>query len=215
MRKRVNETGSAHNCTKTARRKPKTMRSTCSLRRRRRSQSRQRAAVPERQRYKKANICKSAHAKNNGRLMLVSSRAARWRAGSTSRDAVSCKSTDAGIALTRCSIRVAATGAAAAGTGATPPTTSNKKKMDRTASGPIPIRIVALAEFTELVEDLLLVRLFSDVMNVDVAYLPLLVDDEDRPFGHPFFSQNAVPFRHGTVRIEIAEKRIRDPSERF
>src|SRR5215469_3216543 len=105
--------------------------------------------------------------------------------------------------------------AACAATGKSSEAKTKRTKTDRTASGPIRMLAGLLAQFPELVEDLLLVRLFSDVMNVDVADLPILVDDEDCPFGHSLRSQNAILFRNAAVRIEIAEKRISDPSERF
>ena len=64
-----------------------------------------------------------------------------------------------------------------------------------------------LLEFLQFLEDLLDIRLFTDVVNVDVAHLAVLVDDEDRALGETAIAKYTIAFGDGAMRIEIGKKR--------
>ena len=65
----------------------------------------------------------------------------------------------------------------------------------------------------KLGEQNFVVGLVIDVMNVDVADDPLLVDDEKGAFGVAFGSQDAVPPRDRTVGPEVTQERIVHPAK--
>ena len=46
-----------------------------------------------------------------------------------------------------------------------------------------------------------------DVMDIDVANDPLLIDDEDSPFANPFFPQHTIFVCHSAVGIKIRKHR--------
>jgi hypothetical protein len=163
-------------------------------------ESRNVAEFPLRHIHSSAPISKSAATKNSGRWRSTSAVARRWRGASTSWTIGAESSVCAESASTRRSARsrpdVCACAAIAQSANATQSET-----------------ISLLTELRELLEQPLFVGLFADLVNVDVAEDALLVDDEERPFRHPFSSQDAVLFRHVAVRIEIREQRERDPAD--
>jgi hypothetical protein len=59
----------------------------------------------------------------------------------------------------------------------------------------------------------LVVRFFSDVVNVDVADDALFIDHENRSFGKPFCPLDPVFAGNLTQGAEIAQERKRDPAE--
>ena len=62
-----------------------------------------------------------------------------------------------------------------------------------------------LLEFLQLLEDLLDIRFFANVVNVDVFHNAVLINNEHRAFAHArVFAQHAVRFCNRTVRPEIA-----------
>ena len=64
-----------------------------------------------------------------------------------------------------------------------------------------------LLEFLQLLEDLLDIRFFTDVVYVNVANFAVLIDDEDRALGETSIAKYTIAFGNGAMRIEIGEKR--------
>jgi hypothetical protein len=61
----------------------------------------------------------------------------------------------------------------------------------------------------------LIVRLFIDIMHIDVADHTILVDYEDRPFTFSFWTQDTIQLSNSTVREEITEQWIGDTAQAF
>src|SRR5437879_196127 len=62
-------------------------------------------------------------------------------------------------------------------------------------------------------EDLLVVGLLVDLVNVLVDDLPLLIDDEERPFGVAFRTVGSVSARHLTLGLEVRQEIVGYPAE--
>src|SRR2546427_8444221 len=62
-------------------------------------------------------------------------------------------------------------------------------------------------------EYLLVVGLLVDLVNVLVDDLPLLIDDEERPFGVAFRTVGSVSARHLTLGLEVRQEIVGYPAE--
>src|SRR5688500_10174404 len=68
---------------------------------------------------------------------------------------------------------------------------------------------------SQFVEQYGILGLIADRMDVDIANLPLLIDDKNRSLCEPFRSQHAELQRGVAVGPEVADQRVRNPTERF
>src|SRR5574340_1187612 len=64
-------------------------------------------------------------------------------------------------------------------------------------------------------KDFFIYRLLVDVMDIDIADDPLMVDDKYHPFRISFITQHTVPPRDHAVRPKIAHQWIRNPAQAF
>lgn len=78
------------------------------------------------------------------------------------------------------------------------------------------VALLVSLQFSELFEDLLDVRFFADIVNVDIFNDAILIDDEHRALAHAgVLAQHAVRFCNRTMRPKIAEQWELDPAHRL